>query len=189
MYNPNVTKCEGNVDKDDERFCQEVKIRKNFHCQNRDYYTYNRSHFKIHLQPYNEEKTYRCNYCEDCFSNKENLLHHLKIHTEETPYQYIQQITKEKPYQCSLCGKHFTQKCSLLTHQRIHTGEKPYQCSHCDKCFTQKNSMLAHQRIHTGANLFHCSYCGKCFNKKYIMLTHQKTHTERKPYLGTSLNL
>ncbi|CAL4104723.1 unnamed protein product [Meganyctiphanes norvegica] len=61
------------------------------------------------------------------FYKKCNLMRHLKIHTEE------------KPYQCIQCGKAFIDKGDIKHHLMTHTGEKPYQCS---QPFTQKIILL-----------------------------------------------
>ncbi|KAK8719680.1 hypothetical protein OTU49_013860, partial [Cherax quadricarinatus] len=68
--------------------------------------------------------TLQCAVCLKEFSEKYNLVIHMRTHTGE------------KPYQCSECLKDFSQKSSLVSHMRTHTGEKPYQCSECLKDFS-----------------------------------------------------
>ncbi|XP_071986393.1 uncharacterized protein [Engystomops pustulosus] len=119
---------------------------------------------------------FMCSECGRWFSQKSDLLNHMKLHSGE------------KVFSCPLCGKCFTKKYSLQIHQRIHTGEKPYSCAQCGKCFIQKSDLVKHQKIHTGESshtgekLFSCMECGKCFTKKSGLQMHLKVHTGEKPY-------
>jgi len=61
------------------------------------------------------EKLYNCDVCEKYFSQKRNLISHLRTHT-------VEQL-----YNCN--DKSFSQNNNLINHQRMHTGEKPYQCN------------------------------------------------------------
>lgn len=79
-------------------------------------------------------RPYSCEVCEKRFSQKCNLITHMRLHTGE------------RPYPCSYCDKRFTQKGNLDAHLKTHTKEKPYPCPHCDKRFAFKSSMLSHAK-------------------------------------------
>ena len=60
-----------------------------------------------------DEKPYKCEYCDQCFSQRAYLKSHQRVHTGE------------KPYKCENCDKCFSDKRCLIRHQRLHMSEKP----------------------------------------------------------------
>lgn len=83
-------------------------------------------------------RPYKCNKCQECFSQKKILIIHRRTHLSQS----------REVLWCSYCGKTFSHPSSLIRHQRIHTGERPYQCNECLKRFTQKQHLLQHEKIH-----------------------------------------
>ncbi|XP_068260511.1 zinc finger protein 777-like isoform X4 [Nyctibius grandis] len=83
-------------------------------------------------------RPYRCNKCQECFSQKKTLIIHQRTHSGRSG----------EVRWCSYCGKTFSHPSNLIRHQRIHTGERPYQCNECPKRFTQKQHLLQHEKIH-----------------------------------------
>ncbi|CAL4221457.1 unnamed protein product, partial [Meganyctiphanes norvegica] len=90
---------------------------------------------KSHLRIQSGGKSFQCSNCDMSFSNKSNLIRHVKAHTG---------ATGGKPYQCSHCKMSFSKTFHLIIHMRIHTGEKPYQCSHCGKGFAVNSNLKIH---------------------------------------------
>ncbi|KAA0706071.1 hypothetical protein E1301_Tti016829 [Triplophysa tibetana] len=123
-----------------------------------------------HIRVHTEEKPFTCHQCEKSFTRKRNLDAHMRIHTGE------------RPYTCLHCGKGFKQNDVLKNHMRIHTGERPHTCVQCGKSFTQKTHREDHMRIHTGERPYTCVQCGKSFTRKGHLEEHMRIHTGEKPY-------
>ena len=86
-------------------------------------------HIKTH-------RPFSCEMCDKRFSQKCNLVTHMRLHTGD------------KPYKCEFCDKRFTQKGNLDAHIKTHTKEKPFQCTLCSKRFAFKSYLQSHIRSH-----------------------------------------
>ncbi|KAJ0170818.1 hypothetical protein K1T71_013590 [Dendrolimus kikuchii] len=82
-------------------------------------------------------KRYMCDICGHTTKNYQNLMHHIRSHTQE------------KPYSCPHCDKTFSQPGNMKRHLDVHTGEKRFLCEHCNRRFAQKITMKLHiQTVH-----------------------------------------
>lgn len=147
-----------------------------------------------------------CRECGDNLATTEELVKHMRTHTEElarceecnaqfpTPrkcadhfkrihlgIKYVKHNTS-KNVVCEICGRRCMSNAALVTHQRTHTGEKPFQCGLCPKRFSVQQRLQIHTRTHTGERPYSCAQCPKAFRHKPALNRHLRVHSGDKPY-------
>ncbi|XP_069564108.1 zinc finger protein Eos-like isoform X2 [Brachyistius frenatus] len=89
------------------------------------------------------ERPFQCNQCGASFTQKGNLLRHIKLHSGE------------KPFKCPFCNYACRRRDALTGHLRTHavsspTVGKPFKCSYCGRSYKQQSTLEEHrERCHS----------------------------------------
>ncbi|CAG07413.1 unnamed protein product, partial [Tetraodon nigroviridis] len=89
------------------------------------------------------ERPFKCNQCGASFTQKGNLLRHIKLHSGE------------KPFKCNICNYACRRRDALAGHLRTHTVApqtvgKPFKCAYCSRSYKQQNTLEDHlERCHS----------------------------------------
>ncbi|XP_065205999.1 zinc finger protein 26-like isoform X1 [Planococcus citri] len=168
---------------------------KPFRCElcGSDYFW--KSDFRRHMRTKHPKENYRptehdtiiysCPYCEEKFSMKKRILHHMrKAHN----------INSDSPFVCVQCNKVFRRRDNLDRHNESYhptlndqeankilsgaeikiNGEIAYHCEVCNRNMSNPNRFISHYRGHYSENKFTCDLCGKQAKTQHQLNTHIK---------------
>ena len=130
------------------------------HC-NRAFGT--KGNLNVHInQVHTKQGKHGCSFCTKRFSTLFCLKKHLRIHTNE------------RPFNCTKCSLSFKQKAHLTGHiKAVHDKLRQFKCTKCDKPFARKCDLKRHFRIHTGEKPYECNKCKTKFNDLSHCYRHQ----------------
>ncbi|KAJ8252756.1 hypothetical protein GJAV_G00205220 [Gymnothorax javanicus] len=85
-----------------------------------------------------DERPFHCSLCSVSFTQKGNLLRHMKLHSGE------------KPFKCPFCSYACRRRDALAGHLRTHSVGKPHKCNLCGRSYKQRASLEEHkERCHS----------------------------------------
>lgn len=166
-------------------------------------------HKQTHLKA--EDKPLKCTEkgCGKTFVSKADFAYHLRVHSNECPYEcdvcdykgktshqlkkHKRSHTGEKPFQCSYCSYATAYSSHLTRHLLIHSGEKPYTCPYCKfRCNSIENirKHILSTKKHHGKRVYPCKFCDQSFNecsnfKAHLTSSHNKEFPDESIDIGS----
>ncbi|XP_056466067.1 DNA-binding protein Ikaros isoform X6 [Gadus chalcogrammus] len=104
------------------------------------------------------ERPFQCNQCGASFTQKGNLLRHIKLHSGE------------KPFKCHLCNYACRRRDALTGHLRTHSVGKPHKCAYCGRSYKQRSSLEEHKE--------RCHHYLQCMGLQNSLYTGEKRLSE-----------
>lgn len=107
---------------------------------------------KNQTKPGRTKRKYLCHFCKKEFLGGNDLRKHIRIHTDE------------RPFECTHCGQKFRQGGCLKNHiASQHGTTQTFTCYYCEKTFPIKERLRLHMRLHSGEKPYQCEICEKRF--------------------------
>eukprot|EP01083_Nonionella_stella_P073204 197767_1 len=128
----------------------------------------------INMHTPNEQKPFRCIYCDYGTCTKWAIDRHISTH-----------MTKQgnlKQIQCKRCNETFTHKAEYVSHinkahkQKEGENDNSFKCTQCEYKASSKKSLELHQMTHDGEKAFRCDVCGKQYVDLDDLTKHKNTH-------------
>uniref|UniRef100_A0A8C7Y7F0 IKAROS family zinc finger 1 (Ikaros) n=1 Tax=Oryzias sinensis TaxID=183150 RepID=A0A8C7Y7F0_9TELE len=113
------------------------------------------------------ERPFQCSQCGASFTQKGNLLRHIKLHSGE------------KPFKCHLCSYACRRRDALTGHLRTHSVGKPHKCGYCGRSYKQRSSLEEHkERCHNYLQ------CMGLQNSMYTVVKEESNQNEQREDLS-----
>ena len=143
------------------------------------------------------ENDHSCVVCGKIFPSLDEVLLHLKEHTEQNCSKELnQQYTCDKNKHINHMNTHMSVKytecqCGNIVKQGTKHDctanikldfVKPFKCNQCESRFISKSGMKNHMKSHTGEGQYTCNTCNKRFPTASTLEIHIRIHTGEKPY-------
>ncbi|XP_059611133.1 uncharacterized protein LOC132258047 [Phlebotomus argentipes] len=154
-----------------------VKPRKIFMCTLCPHICKTNTNLKLHMRMHSNERPYECALCGKKYKFMRSLKSHLLM---------VHDQNKQRTEVCKICDKGFFMKQALNTHirERHKSDVSRYPCHVCGKTYATKGGVSVHMQKHDTKNNHHpCPVCGKVFDTHMKMYRHHKRHNAVKKYV------
>ena len=113
-----------------------------------------------------QPKDLKCEQCGKTFSNRSNLINHLRHMHMKSSASFI----------CQACDKYLTTKQNLIEHlRRVHLKQTGEQCEFCPKILSDKSNLATHiKRIHLKSAKMKCNICSDIMSSQQSVAVHIK---------------
>ncbi|KAG6464491.1 zinc finger protein PLAGL1 [Manduca sexta] len=96
-----------------------------------------RKHAALHSA---EEGNLQCKICEEVFPSRQEIVHHLKVHTGSRTLK----SETDKKFTCDFCDRRFFTAKDVRRHLVVHTGRRDFLCPFCPQKFGRKDHLVRH---------------------------------------------
>lgn len=96
-----------------------------------------RKHAALHSA---EEGNLQCKICDKVFTNRHDIVYHLKVHTGS---RTVKDET-DKKFTCDFCDRRFFTAKDVRRHLVVHTGRRDFLCPYCPQKFGRKDHLVRH---------------------------------------------
>lgn len=96
-----------------------------------------RKHAALHSA---EEGNLQCKICDETFTNRQEIVYHLKVHTGS---RTVKNET-DKKFTCDYCDRRFFTAKDVRRHLVVHTGRRDFLCQFCPQKFGRKDHLVRH---------------------------------------------
>lgn len=96
-----------------------------------------RKHAALHSA---EEGNLQCKICDKIFTNRHDIVYHLKVHTGS---RTVKDET-DKKFTCDFCDRRFFTAKDVRRHLVVHTGRRDFLCPYCPQKFGRKDHLVRH---------------------------------------------
>ena len=128
----------------------------------------------------NNVDVFKCNNCENTYSNFEELMEHQKKHAigQETDDKDTMQVDQVDQYECPQCGNNFSSSEVFNEHKSLHENIHQHKCAQCDNSFSTEELLKEHVKVH---HEYKCTKCSECFENRNDLRDHTKLHLKYIP--------
>lgn len=96
-----------------------------------------RKHAALHSA---EEGNLQCKICDKVFTNRHDIVYHLKVHTGSRTVK----DDSDKKFTCNFCDRRFFTAKDVKRHLVVHTGRRDFLCPYCPQKFGRKDHLVRH---------------------------------------------